>query len=89
MWGRRKRYEENVKGMKKMAKKSIAWKPCEYEQIRVAGLCPIFSSSTAQVNYDIITLGGVFSFIFDTGNEVNSILYQEIYSFFKIKINLC
>lgn len=61
-----------------MAKKIIAGKPCDYEQIRVAGLCPIFSSSTVQVNYNIITLGGGFSFIFDTGNEVNRILHQEI-----------
>jgi len=64
--------------MKKMAKKSFEWKPWEYEQICVAGLCPIFSSSTVRVNYNIITLGGRFSFIFDTGNEFNSILHQEI-----------
>jgi len=64
--------------MKKMAKKSVAWKPCEYEQISVAGLCPIFSSSTVQVNYNIITLRGGFNFMFDTGNEVNRILHQEI-----------
>jgi len=69
--------------MKKMTKKIVAWKPCEYEQIRVAGLCPTFSSSTVQVNYNIITLGEGFNFIFDTGNEVNSILHQEANSFFK------
>jgi hypothetical protein len=62
--------------MKKMTKKSIAWKPWEYEQISVAGLCPIFSSSTVQVNYNVITLGGGLSFVFDTDNEVNSILHQ-------------